>query len=63
MAQYKVAHIFNSRAVSGQSPIKNFINLCKVNLEYNKLKDKLNPLKNELFCYEIDGKVGFSRKF
>lgn len=62
MAQYKVSDIFNSRLVTGQSPIKNFINLCKVNLEYNKLKDKLNPLKNELFCYEIDGKVGFSRK-
>lgn len=62
MAQYKVADVFNSRLVTGQSPIKNFINLCKVHLEYNKLKDKLTPLQNELFCYEIDGKVGFSRK-
>jgi hypothetical protein len=60
---YKVSILFSNSKVTKSSKLSKFIEDCRNNINNDdKIKNKLSKINNEIFCYEIDGKIAISRK-
>lgn len=60
---YKVSILFSNIKITKSSKVEKFVEDCRDNIENDeKIKNKLSQIKNETFCYEVDGKVAISRK-
>ena len=60
---YKVSILFSNSKITKSSKVEKFVEDCRNNIESDeKIKNKLSQIKNETFCYEVNGKVAISRK-
>jgi len=61
--EYKVSILFSNSKISKSSKIDNFVENCRTAVENDDvMKNKLSQIRNDTFCYEIDGKIAISRK-